>query len=351
MKEVRSGERSLNKTTKNVTHNNIITANNVIINYPNQQTDSQIPMGARQLNTNSHSVTPQESRANPVAYNTDGEGIISQIHEIANDSSFMDTTSNHRRGIKTSKHTDEEIMFFGKKMDNKNQRGLRGKLQEQNIMGSRQQVRKHFQTTTKDPSFNYKNRIRDSKETPYDSYQRAYYEQSNSSKIANTKRRNIKKPQTGYLKGRTNFLEDHRYHDKQTAEITEQFETDDPKEDVQDTNRTEGTPDAQPSCTEQEVQISINTRPDEQRTNVPRDVATAAPATRKAQSHSRGDMFNNSALSSTIDPEDILKQNNPNTLEAGFRVYGKNAGNSRQHSNDINKVRNRMRLSKISDPN
>ena len=77
MKEVRSGERSLNKTTKNVTHNNIITANNVIINYPNQQTDSHIPMGARQLNTNSHSVTPQESRANPVAYNTDGEGIIS----------------------------------------------------------------------------------------------------------------------------------------------------------------------------------------------------------------------------------------------------------------------------------
>ena len=77
------------------------------------------------------------------------------------------------------------------------------------------------------------------------------------------------------------------------------------------------------------MQISINTRPDEQRTNVPRDVATAAPATRKAQSHSRGDMFNNSALSSTIDPEDILKQNNPNTLEAGFRVYGKNAGNSR----------------------
>ena len=62
-------------------------------------------------------------------------------------------------------------------------------------------------------------------------------------------------------------------------------------------------------------------------------------------------MFNNSALSSTIDPEDVLKQNNPNSLEAGFRVYGKNAGNNRQHSNDMNKVRNRMRLSKISDPN
>ena len=51
MKEVRSGERSLNKTTKNVTHNNIITANNVIINYPNQQNESHMPMGARQINS------------------------------------------------------------------------------------------------------------------------------------------------------------------------------------------------------------------------------------------------------------------------------------------------------------
>ena len=62
-------------------------------------------------------------------------------------------------------------------------------------------------------------------------------------------------------------------------------------------------------------------------------------------------MFTNSALSSQIDPEDVLRNNNPNSLEAGFRVYGKNAGNKREYSNDINKVRNRMRLSKISDPN
>ena len=80
-------------------------------------------------------------------------------------------------------------------------------------------------------------------------------------------------------------------------------------------------------------------------------MATAAPATRTAQSHTRGDMFTNSALSSNIDPEDVMNKNNPNSLEAGFRVYGKNAGNNRQYSNDISKVRNRMRLSKITDPN
>ena len=85
----------------------------------------------------------------------------------------MDSGSNNRRGLKTAKHTDEEIMFFGKKMDTKNQARLRGKLQEMNTSGSRQ-TRKHFQTTTKDPSFNFKNRIRDSKEIPYDPYQRAF---------------------------------------------------------------------------------------------------------------------------------------------------------------------------------
>ena len=61
-------------------------------------------------------------------------------------------------------------------------------------------------------------------------------------------------------------------------------------------------------------------------------------------------MFTNSALSSNIDPEDVMRKND-NSIEAGFRVYGKNAGNNRQYSNDIKGVRNRMRLSKITDPN
>lgn len=160
-------------------------------------------MGARQINNASSSITPQESRGNPGAYNTDGENMIAQIHEIANDSSFMDSTSNHRRGGKTTKHADEEIMFFGKKMDGKNQPRLRGKFQDSNTLGGKPGIRKHFQTSTKEPSFNIKNRIRESKEVPYDPYQRAieqnthvnFQQQSNnSSKIANTKRRNIKKP-------------------------------------------------------------------------------------------------------------------------------------------------------------
>ena len=64
-------------------------------------------------------------------------------------------------------------------------------------------------------------------------------------------------------------------------------------------------------------------------------------------------MFTHSALSSNIDPDDVLNKNNnnPNALDAGFRVYGKNAGNNRQYSNDITKVRNRMRFTKITDPN
>ena len=39
-------------------------------------------------------------------------------------------------------------------------------------------------------------------------------------------------------------------------------------------------------------------------------------------------MFTNSALSSNIDPEDVMRKND-NSIEAGFRVYGKNAGNNR----------------------
>lgn len=176
---VRSGERSL------VTHNNIINANNVIINYPGDRSPAVTTTDDR----GSHFPKSDHQLTDAQMINDTGttseNGVIAQIQAIGGESSFIETSTN-RGGL----GNDEEIMFVSKKVE-KPRRDYQ--IRETSLSYNSRSKWKSLNQ----PSFNVKHGPQpDRVETPQESYYRNI--ETNGLKINQSKKRNFVKPMTGH---------------------------------------------------------------------------------------------------------------------------------------------------------
>ena len=94
-----SGEQVLPKSTKNVTHHNIINANKVIINYGTKDKYQTSQSSNRRV---------RQSKDGAVSQTTND----AVMNQITNDKNFIDSLIG----------TDEEVMYVGKKVNNINQK-------------------------------------------------------------------------------------------------------------------------------------------------------------------------------------------------------------------------------------
>ena len=203
-----------------MTHNNIITANNVIINYntttnhsaensvtePSQGPSATIPAGVHISGTGDMKITTDSRNASTVQreheshplsdsqiINTATTGDINaQIQAINNDSSYVETSTNPGPNRNNSS-AEEEVMFVGRKVHNNTK--TRQSSQMSSMMSKQTRVR--LGQSLNNPSFNAKNRglsvNRDLKSSAQEGYLKAI-DATGNLKLSFSKKRSLKKP-------------------------------------------------------------------------------------------------------------------------------------------------------------
>ena len=115
-----SGEQVLPKSTKNVTHHNIINANKVIINYGTKDKYQTSQSSNRRM---------RQSRDGAASQNTND----AVLNQITNDKNFIDS-------LNSQIGTDEEVMFVGKKVNNIRQKVVQAQRKVNRSMPNRGKI-------------------------------------------------------------------------------------------------------------------------------------------------------------------------------------------------------------------
>ena len=163
-----SGESSI-KNKPNVTHNNIITANNVIINYSgrgsaapnddsqNQPSQSAMPAGVKRSNTGGELTLDSANDPGTAQIGTPSNNAFPNPFP-ANTT----ITNESQSAIESTGNNDEEVMFIGRKVQNNKKNNpyfqpRHSSMLEHQMNNNYQTIKVKQRTSVQQPSFNVKN--------------------------------------------------------------------------------------------------------------------------------------------------------------------------------------------------